>query len=512
MAPLLADSLQLDPEIADYVRRLREPRLPPTLVPPSAETQALPLRVETPPATEQAPREHSEPTADAIPPAPQPKPDRPPQYGFSAEDLYRLTEAQKADRETARVGRLDRNLSRSAAMYRGEKVGAPDVEVPSEVKDFMQRRQMFAPILDPVKRAQLDHLAATTDLARARQAALGRVPGEKPLNPFQGRLKRARFDNGAEVWFDPATRAVFRVTAEGGIGSQINKPMLPGDQIAPPSGAPPTSPARPPSAAGTVSPEPSGPGKPATSTHRGGGFFPLVNKELDKASREFGKDIDPNSSTAGAQVTQNMGRLNAAVRLRALVTNPDGSIKDNIPPQFMKEVAAALASLVASGGHPAEALIESLTAHSASSKAADWVQWLTSHPQDAGQQGFVKLYLESAEREEKVAEDAVRNAIKGRFGKHQRIIRGNPEVARGVARQYGWEIDENGDPSPVGSLTGEEKKAKPAEASGGPRTATYRGQQITNFQGMNEAQALAEARKLPKGALFVDPSGNVRTR
>jgi hypothetical protein len=218
--------------------------------------------------------------------------------------------------------------------------------------------------------------------------------------------------------------------------------------------------------------------------------FTLYNKELGKAQTAFGKDLDPNGS--GADIQSNRKRLSAAERLRALVTNPDGSIKDMIPPQFMKETAAALAGLVTAGGVPAQALIEELSAKTKSSKLADWMQWLTDKPQDAGQGAFVKLYLESAEREAGVARKLLDDALRGRAGKHQRLIFGNPEEARFTARQQGFDITDSGDLVP---MEGEHREGKSAEASGPVK--------VTTLEAKNA---------LPSGTRYVGPDGVERVK
>lgn len=300
-------------------------------------------------------------------------------------------------------------------------------------------------------------------------------------------------DSGRQVWVNTHTLETREVTPGGGAGRVITAgrgiPSLAGPApIAAPAASPDqpaAAPAKPGPLRAPATPKPEGPlGAPSSTT-----FQPLFGTKLDKANKDFGRDIDPN--IGGGEIQRNQSRLNAAIRLRKLVTNEDGSIKTMIPPQFMKETATALAQLVANGGQPAQNLIEELTPKTKSSKIADWVQWMTDNPQDAGQQGFVKLYLESANREAQAAQEALNKAISGRAGKHQRLIKGNPDVARETAAQFGWNIDDKGRLVPLQSA---------AVASGGEGAPTQRPDAPVQL-----TDPAREYAALPPGTLYLLP-------
>lgn len=285
-------------------------------------------------------------------------------------------------------------------------------------------------------------------------------PAEKFAQAQIGAGLRNAFQNRLRPWTDPNTSEPMLIRPLDGAtfhmdGSPRTKGIAPAPQApgrvpapaspAPAAAAPPPGqePAPEPGAAPAPKPRMLVAPKPAPSgplmKPGSGKFPPMMGRILDKAIQAFGTDLDTNKGTG--EVQKNQARLNAAIRLRALVTNEDGSVKDKIPPQFMKETAMALAQLVSAGGQPAQTLIEELTPHTKSSKVADIVQWITDNPQDAGQQAFVKLYLESANREAVKAQEALNKAISSRVGKHQRLIRGNPEEAKVAAQGFGWNLD-----------------------------------------------------------------------
>ncbi|WP_242394857.1 hypothetical protein [Anaeromyxobacter oryzisoli] len=242
-------------------------------------------------------------------------------------------------------------------------------------------------------------------------------------------------------------------------------------------------------------PATAGGSSPAAGTGGGASYPRLYGKVLDAALQKLGTDFDPNKS--GGEIQRNQARLNAAIRLRKLVTDENGNVKAMIPPQFMRETAAALAGLISNGGQPAQSLIEELSPRTGSSKVADIVQWITAHPQDAGQQAFAKLYLESANREAEAAQEALNQGVSARFGKHQRVVYGNPEEARRTLEPYGWTIQR----------VGRDWKLVP----GGARAGTAAGPAPT-AAGPARISSDAEYDALPSGAQYVGPDGKLRRK
>lgn len=345
-----------------------------------------------------------------------------------------------------------------------------------QVTQAVQHRPAMLLQSEQARRAQIQNQAeASPEYAGAMRSlgyemgaapgSLENVPGPSlphiidPLEKLAGhRLQAAIFgarqsmlgwqlktlDNGKQVWVNTHTMETRGVGPNGEVLGQVSPPrtplVVPG--VTPATPAPSAPGAAPGSAPKPKAPKLLAPG--ATPGPAGGStFYPLFGKQLDKATQAFGADLDPNTKS-GNEIGRNQARLNAAIRLRKLVTDENGNVRDMIPPQFVREAALALAQMVNNGGQPAQSLIEELTPKTSSSKVADWAQWLTNHPQDAGQQGFVKLYLESANREAQAAQEALNKAVAARVGKHQRLIKGNPDVARETAAHYGWNIDDKG--------------------------------------------------------------------
>lgn len=212
-------------------------------------------------------------------------------------------------------------------------------------------------------------------------------------------------------------------------------PHAPGSAAAVPGGA--ASPAVAPTPAPRLG-APTAPGAGGGSTS----VFPkMMGRPLGQALEKLGKDFDPNQP--GGEIQKNQGRLNAANRLLALAETPDGKPAD-LNPQQMPELSQALASLIAGGGAGTVSQIEHLTPKTMSGDWAKVAQWLTNEPHGAGQQAFVQNMIETAKRERDVAQKAIGSAVLGRQGKHQRVLRGNPDESRAALEPLGWTLDDKG--------------------------------------------------------------------
>ena len=71
----------------------------------------------------------------------------------------------------------------------------------------------------------------------------------------------------------------------------------------------------------------------------------MMGKPLGAALQALGKDLDPNQGNG--EVASNQKRLNAALRLKALVTNPDGSTLSGAEAIVVQATAATTVGLVA---------------------------------------------------------------------------------------------------------------------------------------------------------------------
>lgn len=134
----------------------------------------------------------------------------------------------------------------------------------------------------------------------------------------------------------------------------------------------------------------------------GGGL--TGNQEL-KEWKAFADGISTNRSGLAKDAQE---RLNASERLKALVVNPDGSLK-NLNPSTMAEVAATSAGII-TGGSPAMHTIETMTPKTVGSDWAKIKEWLSGNPQGADQLGFVQLMLNQANREEHIIGGQLRRA------------------------------------------------------------------------------------------------------
>lgn len=111
----------------------------------------------------------------------------------AAPDLSGLVEAQAADRATERASVLGANLSRAAALYRGENAGAPVSAVPSAVKDWMMRQKAGAQSDDPLERLKT---GAYIHEVLGRKPKAEKPPPEPPPLPTEEQVTLGRGLNG----------------------------------------------------------------------------------------------------------------------------------------------------------------------------------------------------------------------------------------------------------------------------------------------------------------------------
>lgn len=206
-----------------------------------------------------------------------------------------------------------------------------------------------------------------------------------------------------------------------------------GPKAVPPRKTPPVIPG----ADAPAAPAP-GPSAPAAQNP-----LPPLGKWQDKALKELGADFDPSGGRAG-EFGKNQARFNAATRLLQLAQNPDGS-PANLNPQQMPELAQSLASLISNGGQGTMAQIEHLTPKTMSGDWAKVSQWLTNEPQGAGQQAFVQNMIETAKREQAVAQQGIEQVRGQRAQKHQRILQAEPDRSRRLLNSFGWDLSPTGD-------------------------------------------------------------------
>jgi hypothetical protein len=186
-----------------------------------------------------------------------------------------------------------------------------------------------------------------------------------------------------------------------------------------------------------------------------------IGKWQDKALKELGADFNPSSGRSG-EFGKNQARLNAAQRLLTLAVDPKTGGPADLTPQQMSEVSGSLATLIG-GGSSGEGTRRELTPYTKGRSIAEIEQWLTDAPHGADQQAFVKQMIDTAKREQGVAQQSI-DQVRGQLvSKHQRILRSNPEEARKVLNGFGWDLGPDGTPVM--------QQAKPPAAVGGDAAA-----------------------------------------
>jgi len=164
------------------------------------------------------------------------------------------------------------------------------------------------------------------------------------------------------------------------------------------------------------------------------------DKELTKLSTKMGEDLDPNRFRSG-EMGKNQARINSAERIEALMKQfPDG----NIPKIQTRELASSVAALLTSGNQTAVSQINELVPHTLKGSGASIAEWFTGNPTGLQQQSFIKMFVDTAEREKQTAVRQVAQAqIKKAYSTHHKLLEKSPDDFYTIlSRGSGLDTDE----------------------------------------------------------------------
>lgn len=180
--------------------------------------------------------------------------------------------------------------------------------------------------------------------------------------------------------------------------------------------------------------------------------------QLDPYSKESGAGLKPkdieeqfDKLTKAVSTTQgranlnaeNQKRLYASERVKAVALGPDGQPMD-LTPQQLTELAAASGSLI-SNGSPTEHTIQSLLPRGMGLRSAQLQEWLLNEPKGAGQQAFVKMMIDQANREEKLIHGQLKRGQSQALPNFWHLRTVNPDRFEGILRGAGLDPSEYDD-------------------------------------------------------------------
>lgn len=198
------------------------------------------------------------------------------------------------------------------------------------------------------------------------------------------------------------------------------------------------------------------------SADQAGGAGGASDKRLPVMQEKFSKDLDPNNFRSGV-LKGNQERSNAADRLLALAVDPITGGPADLTPQQMTELSTSLATLIG-GGSSGEGTRHELTPYTKGRSFAGLMQWLTDEPHGTGQRAFVQQMIDTAKREQGVAQKSIRTAQAQRFSGHLPYFSLFPDAAKAQMQSFGF------DPSEIDLATGKyTPKAGAAAPAAGPR-------------------------------------------
>ncbi len=125
-------------------------------------------------------------------------------------------------------------------------------------------------------------------------------------------------------------------------------------------------------------------------------------------------------------------RMQTSERIKAIAQNADGTIK-NLNPAMIQDLVGATATLI-SGGHPPESVIHSLIPETTGMSWARIVEKFTNEPHGAGAQKFAQMFVDLANREEKVLEEQIRRNQEREMGAFKGYREKNPDAAAAILK------------------------------------------------------------------------------
>jgi hypothetical protein len=161
-------------------------------------------------------------------------------------------------------------------------------------------------------------------------------------------------------------------------------------------------------------------------------------KEIDGMTKDLGKDLDSYSKarTVSGRIA---GTKTDIQRARALVDSVPGG---NLTGTQMQELGESMAKAISGSGVTSNERVMSLVPQSARGKAEDIASWFTNEPRGRGQQAFVKMFMDTLDREEQLANSQLKDIRMKKLPSHRSLWEQNPERVLSLATAYGMTPDE----------------------------------------------------------------------
>lgn len=195
---------------------------------------------------------------------------------------------------------------------------------------------------------------------------------------------------------------------------------------------------------------------------RGGASGPLG--AFDKLARPIRDDLDPSSGRGAGLFGKDQGLVTAAEKVLALTDDGKGGRNFNLTVRQVPELVQSVGAMLSGGNATAQAQLEHLMPKSWGSSAAERLEYLSGHPQDAQLGAFVKQYVETAEREKHLAQKRIRDVQLRRLPYHQGIYAQYPAETKALIKQY---LPELGDDELDAAIRGAYKAPEPVAPSEG---------------------------------------------
>jgi hypothetical protein len=152
----------------------------------------------------------------------------------------------------------------------------------------------------------------------------------------------------------------------------------------------------------------------------------------DSAWERYVKSTNAGLATSRSVIGQDKNVMQRVDRTLGLVES-----KEYLTPQEVHDMYVALAGVLTGGNVAARGTIESISASSLNMKLADAMQWISSNPEDAGAQEFVKRTAATLRVERDLAKKRIIETVKDQATGMQELLRRKGRTAIDYHREVG---------------------------------------------------------------------------
>lgn len=163
----------------------------------------------------------------------------------------------------------------------------------------------------------------------------------------------------------------------------------------------------------------------------------------DREDKALNADFDSLTNGIQGSIKNSIGgektKLRNTTHAMAILDHYGNNL-DNLTPEQVQEVGSAMAATL-SQGHPAEALVHSMTPKSVGSDLSKALEYITGAPQSAGLGKQMLLYKQMLQRQADTSKDIIAGELGPIVANKAHLLKKDPERFNNIMREAGVAVD-----------------------------------------------------------------------